>query len=419
LTHQEDGEKEAELEAKNRLSSIEESRNESDHPDFTLQMKEFSESEHVQKLRVMSPKSQATSRETGNYIEATVRTTERPFLSGRGITEISPIRNKKSTKLSKDVKEDDEEYQYYLEERGKKLRNSKDHSKRGVVIKLCSFGCLLIAYYIIDFAMHETTLQTYEQIVLYLKLICQRSPDLKYTTVFTVEEVAEDNFSIVYPTLPAATVAKDNYRIDYINRVYANQKLINSGFNEHFPGEFDTYFKKLRIYSYEDMCTSYHTNDPVGLATCVSLANGKLQLGLIQAEVWLMTVLQQQTSDFYAISPRDFATQQQSLNNPDYQSAGWVNYLVKPMLTDLVDTYMNASTDYLSGKFNTSKLKVASFLVVLGLLLLFVWLPYLEKLKQQIFRTKALLNMIPMAMLQKNKMLRDSFLSKEILEALK
>jgi len=151
----------------------------------------------------------------------------------------------------------------------------------------------------------------------------------------------------------------------------------------------------------------------------VSLASGKLRLGLIQTETWLLSFLQSFIAKFYATSGRTLQTRKDFLNDVDYQNAGWINYLIKPMLTDLVDTYMDAGTDYLSDQYTRSKIKFGAFLLVLGLLMLFVLWPYLEKLKQQIFRTKALLNMIPMAMLQKNKMLKESFLSKEILEALK
>lgn len=151
----------------------------------------------------------------------------------------------------------------------------------------------------------------------------------------------------------------------------------------------------------------------------MSLASGKLRLGLIQTETWLLSFLQSFIAKFYATSGRTLQTRKDFLNDVDYQNAGWINYLIKPMLTDLVDTYMDAGTDYLSDQYTRSKIKFGAFLLVLGLLMLFVLWPYLEKLKQQIFRTKALLNMIPMAMLQKNKMLKESFLSKEILEALK
>ena len=249
-------------------------------------MKEFSESEHVQKLRMLpvSPRSQVSAPETGNLIEATHRTTERPFLSDRGKTERgspSPDRLKKSTKLSKDLKEEDEEYQEYLHERGKKLRNSKDHSKKRVVIRLCSVGLILIAFYIIDFAMHMDTLSTYKKIVAHLKMICERSPDLKYVTDFVLEELNEDDYTVVYPSrkinllelgshyflsVPAATVATNNYRTQYIAKVYSNQKKITDSMNEKFPGKFDEYFAKLEMYSYNDMCASYYTNDPAGEA---------------------------------------------------------------------------------------------------------------------------------------------------------
>jgi len=63
--------------------------------------------------------------------------------------------------------------------------------------------------------------------------------------------------------------------------------------------------------------------------------------------------------------------------------------------------------------------KFGCFCVVLIILGLFVWLPYLRGLTSQIFRTKGLLNMIPMSMLKKNKALKEAFISNEVLNALK
>jgi len=81
--------------------------------------------------------------------------------------------------------------------------------------------------------------------------------------------------------------------------------------------------------------------------------------------------------------------------------------------------FVDASNDYLDEIYFYEKIKFICFLAVVCVLELFVLLPYLSRLKQQIFRTKALLNMIPMAMLKKNKALKETFISKEVLQALK
>ena len=93
--------------------------------------------------------------------------------------------------------------------------------------------------------------------------------------------------------------------------------------------------------------------------------------------------------------------------------------VIIPILTDLVDDYMVYFTMYFKTIYNIQRVKFGVFIIALFLLLIFVWMPYLTRLTRQIFRTKGLLNMIPMTILQKNKSLRETFTSNAILNAVK
>jgi len=81
--------------------------------------------------------------------------------------------------------------------------------------------------------------------------------------------------------------------------------------------------------------------------------------------------------------------------------------------------FVEANNNYLDDTAFIEEMKLIAFLVVLFVLQAFVLFPYLERLRQHIFRTKALLNMIPMSMLKKNKTLAETFVSKEVFQALK
>jgi len=92
---------------------------------------------------------------------------------------------------------------------------------------------------------------------------------------------------------------------------------------------------------------------------------------------------------------------------------------IKPIQQHLRTMFVDAAGSYLDTIRMVEEIKLIVFLVVLFVLVVFAVLPYLERLKQQIFRTKALLNMIPMSMIKKNKTLQEMFVSKEIFQALK
>lgn len=81
--------------------------------------------------------------------------------------------------------------------------------------------------------------------------------------------------------------------------------------------------------------------------------------------------------------------------------------------------YQNAFLAYCSGSITTERIKFAVFIVVGALMFLFVWIPYLRNLSQKIWRTKGMLNMIPMHLISRNQDLKDAFMSNDLLHAVK
>jgi hypothetical protein len=75
-----------------------------------------------------------------------------------------------------------------------------------------------------------------------------------------------------------------------------------------------------------------------------------------------------------------------------------------------------------------SSMKIAEWIVIISgavlLMSLFVcykivWLPYLKELTQKIWRTKGLLNLIPMQIVKTNEMLKNEFTSGKFENAIK
>jgi hypothetical protein len=58
-------------------------------------------------------------------------------------------------------------------------------------------------------------------------------------------------------------------------------------------------------------------------------------------------------------------------------------------------------------------------MILLGVILFIVWIPYLSKIKEKIWRVKGMLNMIPMDIIGNNENLKNSLISEDIAAAVK
>ena len=196
---------------KNYLSSVEEAQNESitsGGQDFTLQMKEFSEHEDFRKPPVLiSARSVLHSPGRSMVMSSTARD-DKPLINIKLADEThrSSIsveigkREDNKEKKENEEKEENEELQEYLHERSKKLRNSPDHSKKGVIIKMGIFASIFVGYFLGDFLHELFFFRNYRYAISHLALICERSSDLKFAQTFTQEEIYENNLTSAYPT---------------------------------------------------------------------------------------------------------------------------------------------------------------------------------------------------------------------------
>jgi hypothetical protein len=92
---------------------------------------------------------------------------------------------------------------------------------------------------------------------------------------------------------------------------------------------------------------------------------------------------------------------------------------IGPALYDLNQNYLTTFQGYLDGSTNFEKFKFSIFLVALFFIFVLVWIPYLNNLSNKIFRTKGMLNMIPMDIISKNESLKNLFISGDLLQAVK
>lgn len=76
---------------------------------------------------------------------------------------------------------------------------------------------------------------------------------------------------------------------------------------------------------------------------------------------------------------------------------------------------MSSAKNYLSSYLQIDEIKFSVFIVVIFAIFLFVWTPYLRNLKNKIWRTKGMLNMIPIDIIKENDKLKKAFTSGDIL----
>lgn len=80
---------------------------------------------------------------------------------------------------------------------------------------------------------------------------------------------------------------------------------------------------------------------------------------------------------------------------------------------------MSSAQQYLSSSLQIDEIKFSVFIVVIFAIFIFIWTPYLRNLKNKIWRTKGMLNMIPIDIIKENDKLKKAFTSGDILQAVK
>jgi len=200
--------------SKRNLTNVEELHNQSvtsGNQDFSLQMREFSKHEDQIKLPVLSART-SVHNSPGRFMPSTYRTSIMPTTSRATARDDKPLINIREPPISptnakllkdkngKEDPEEDEDLQEYLRERSKKLKNSKDHSKKGVIMRMLILGSIFAAYFVGDFIHELIFLKNYRRLLEHLTLLSARTSDLRYAFTFGQEEIYENNITAVYPS---------------------------------------------------------------------------------------------------------------------------------------------------------------------------------------------------------------------------
>mmetsp|Transcript_16936 Transcript_16936/g.1515 ORF Transcript_16936/g.1515 Transcript_16936/m.1515 type:complete len:97 (-) Transcript_16936:34-324(-) len=94
-------------------------------------------------------------------------------------------------------------------------------------------------------------------------------------------------------------------------------------------------------------------------------------------------------------------------------------YTIVPAMIELKELLKDSINDFLDANSSIGTIKFIIFMVIIVLIFIIVWTPYLKSLNNKIWRTKGMLNMIPIDIIIRNEKLRSAMKSGEILDAVR
>ena len=162
----------------------------------------------------------------------------------------------------------DENVEDFENLRTQKLMNSKDNNRKIVVFQFAFVAILFIIYFIVDFFLEIQFLNNVKQSYYHLKLISQRPSIVKYTVVFTIEQLATATIQM-QNDLVFTNGTNIDVRDYFTNLVYDNERDIFQTMTQSFPSNFATYESIFELYNYDDLCQNYYAQ-----STTTALANG-------------------------------------------------------------------------------------------------------------------------------------------------
>jgi len=148
------------------------------------------------------------------------------------------------------------------------------------------------------------------------------------------------------------------------------------------------------------------------------VAQGILAKGLSVA----LTTITLNTEDVlksFGMTTKTTTDQQDAIQETKMLDAEEIIDNVTPAMQELMTTFLEASENYLSYGLTIEKIKYSVFLLFCAFVFVVLWLPYLRSLNEKIFRTKGMLNMIPLEVIMKSENLKNAFLSGNLMQAVK
>jgi len=347
-------------------------------------------------------------------------------LGGRG--NMSKMEDgRKPTVKEEDRRKEEAEIEEVALDRSTKLLNSRNNRRASVVIQFVILACIFGLYFLLDYVVVEIGFRNnIKKTLTHLKRTSERMPYIRYLNAFTQAYVSQDgNKTAVYgyTNLEGATPLGDKYdfRAIYKTLIQTNAQDISDPSNLEFPGSFDSYLGSFNAYYNGDLCAAYYkAKDPSSYDACKGVSNSLLTKGMALSVTTLTLNSDDVIKSFQNLKDTSAGTPiATTLTSTKFTEADRIMKYIMPPLADLKTSYEAAFQDYLDSQKKIEIIKFVLFIIFCFFVFFFLWQPYLKNLKDKIFRTKGMLNMIPMDIISKNESLKGQFLGDNIMRAVK
>jgi len=329
---------------------------------------------------------------------------------------------RKATVKEEDRRKEEAEIEEVALDRSTKLLNSRNNRRASVVIQFVILACFFGLYFLLDYVVVEIGFRNnIKKTLTHLKRTSERMPYIRYLNAFTQAYVSQNgNITSVYAYNNLDGAAGDgsiDFRAGYKTLIQNNAQDISDPSNLEFPGSFDSYLGAFNAYYNGDLCQSYYkSKDSSSFEACNKVSNGLLTKGMALSVTTLTLNSDDVIKNFDNTTADGIKT---SLRSTKFVEADKIMKYIMPPLADLKTSYEAAFQDYLDSQKKIEIIKFVLFIIFCFFVFFFLWQPYLKNLKDKIFRTKGMLNMIPMDIISKNESLRGQFLGDNIMRAVK
>lgn len=168
---------------------------------------------------------------------------------------------KKDLKDNKDGKKEEEKKEEnnddFENNRTQKLMNSKDNNRKIVVIQFSFIAAIFIAYFVADFILEINLVNDIKKSFKHLLLVSRRPAIIKYTLLFTIEQIANATIQM-QNSLVFTQGTQIDVREYYTNYIYDNERDIFQSMTESYPKNFAEYESSFESYNYDDLCLKYY-----------------------------------------------------------------------------------------------------------------------------------------------------------------
>ncbi|KAL4478284.1 hypothetical protein ABPG72_016596 [Tetrahymena utriculariae] len=295
-------------------------------------------------------------------------------------------------------------------QRSQKLMNSKDNNRKKVIFQFLVFSLLFITYFVVSFVLELTFLQNMRQVLNHLSQVSQRNSIIKYALVYMVEQITTDKIQM--------QDGEDNL-VAFINRSYVIENEINTSSLQSYPSEFSSYFSSFQTANYNNFCTIFPQTPTLTTTECANVNSKMLQRGLKVSITSYIEGIRTFITNYVNAADTSLINKQKEFALNDYVVLEQMQFYIAPMIEFLNQQLLSAIQTYINNQNSIEEIKFGVFVAFVIIVFLGVWLPYLQQLSHKIWRTKGMLNMIPMDIITKDTNLKQAFQSGDILQAVK